>query len=142
MFKRLLAALLLAGALPALAAPKPTAQQAAIGRPVTAAEVQGTWVFDLEASLAHVQETMHLPATSMGQMRTALEPNKGTTYAFSGSSIAVTGTPAGDAKGSFRIVGADLVIADGKRESKLQIGMKGKDLVLSMFGVGSVYKKR
>jgi hypothetical protein len=142
MHARLLTALLLlSAAVPAAAAPKTAAAQAATGSPAKAADVQGTWVFDLEASLAHVQETMHLPTSSLGTMRTALEANKGTTYVFSGSSIEVKGSQAGDSKGTFRIEGADLVIVD-RGEHRMQIGMKGKDLVLSMFGVGSIFKKR
>jgi hypothetical protein len=135
------AAALLAVVLPTHAFASPpanAANAAAIGRPVAAAEVQGTWVFDLEATLAHVEKTMHVPASAM---RSALEANKGSTYVFSGSAIEVKGTKAGDSKGSFRIEGSDLVIKD-RGEHRMQIGMSGKDLVLSYMGVGSIFKKQ
>jgi hypothetical protein len=136
--KTLLTATLTAALLPALALAGPPARTEAIGRPVSAAEVQGSWAFDLEASLAHVEKTMRVPASAM---RSALQANVGTTYVFSGNAIEVKGTRSGDAKGTFRIVGSDLVIAD-RGERRMQIGMSGKDLVLSYMGVGSIFRRR
>jgi hypothetical protein len=116
--------------------------EAATGRRVSVAELQGSWVFDLEASLAHVQATTLLPAPAVQELRTSLEPNRGTTYAFAGDAVEVRGGARGDAKGTFRVEGRDLVIFDGRRESRLQVGLKGPDLVISMFGVGTVYRRR
>jgi hypothetical protein len=114
---------------------------AATGKPVTQADIQGTWLFDLEASLAHVSATMGLPMEALGPMRTALEKNKGTSYSFKGNTIEVKGLQ--NEKGSYRLDGKDLVIIDGKREHKIQIGLKAADqLVFSMMGVGTVYKKK
>ncbi len=112
---------------------------AATGRPVTPKDIQGTWVFDLEASLAHLSSTMGLPAE--GAMRTALEKNEGTSYSFTGNTIEVRGTQ--NQKGTYRIDGKDLVIIDGKREYRIQIGLKTPEqLVFSMMGVGTVYSRK
>lgn len=114
---------------------------AATGKPVTQADIQGTWMFDLELSLAHVSSTMGVPTEALGAMRTALEKNKGTSYSFKGNAIEVKGVA--NEKGTYRIDGKDLVIIDGKREHRIQIGLKSADqLVFSMMGVGTVYKKK
>ncbi len=116
-------------------------QLAATGRPVTPKDIQGTWAFDLDASLAHLSSTMGLPLDALGPMRTALEQNKGTSYSFNGNTIEVKGTQ--NQKGTYRIDGKDLVIIDGKREYRIQIGLKSPEqLVFSMMGVGTVYSRK
>jgi hypothetical protein len=128
---------------PPKAAPRAPATAAPTAREATSAEIQGTWVFDLEASLAWTGATMKLPPSALDSMRTALAANKGTTYVFSGTRIEVTGSQAGASNGTFVVEGRDLIIKDGGRESRLQVGLKSPtELVLSMMGVGQVFTKR
>ncbi|MGZ6142165.1 MAG: hypothetical protein ACXWLM_02450 [Myxococcales bacterium] len=125
-------------------------RQAAAGRAPSQAELQGKWKFDLDATVANMQETMGLPAESMAKMKQTLATSMGdSTWVFSGSTVETRTVKAGAApevnKATYRLDGNDLYIksASGKRESKIQVGLKGPgELLFSMMGVGSIYRKQ
>ena len=119
--------------------------QVAKGKPLAKAELQGTWKYDLEATLAHLEATMGVGGEAM---RKPLAAQGETTYLFAGDAVEQRVVRPGSKtpevnKGTFRLEGNDLLIKIGTRENKLQAGMKSpKELVLSMMGVGSIFRKQ
>jgi hypothetical protein len=95
-------------------------------------ELQGTWVFDLKASLDKAQ----------GTARTALEAKRGMTYTFTGDLAEMLGTKAGYLKGKFRTEGKEIVISSRRGEERFQLALKGNELVLSSNGVRAVFRRK
>ena len=124
------------------------AQQAAVGKPPTQKDLQGSWKLDPEGSAAHLKETMGLPDDALKSMKDAWKMSGDVTYTFKGDTVEVKTLKQGAktpevTTGKFRIVGNDVFMGDGKREHKLQVGMKSpKELIFSMMGVGTIYRKQ
>jgi hypothetical protein len=118
-------------------------QQAAVGRVPSKSELQGSWKFDTDATMAHLGASTGLPAAAMKDARANLESSAaGTVYKFSGDSIEETRHGRTN-KGTYRIQGNELLINYGKGEAKMGIGMKSPtEMIFSMFGIGSIYKKQ
>jgi hypothetical protein len=122
-------------------------KQVAAGKAPSKADLQGTWKFDIDASMAHVKETMGVGGP---EIRKALTSLGETTYIFSGDNVETRTLRPGSKtpevnKGTFRIEGNDFLVKSGtsKHENKMQVGLKSpKELIFSMMGAGSVYTRQ
>lgn len=130
------------------AAQQAEAKQSAIGKAPTQADLQGSWKLDMDSSAAHLNATMGLPDDAVKSMKDAWKSSGETTYTFKGDTVEVKtlrqgSTTPSTRTGKFRIEGNDVFMSDGKREHKIQIGVKSpKELIFSMMGVGTIYRKQ
>lgn len=112
------------------------------GAQVKAADIQGKWVVDAEATMRAMLGGM-ADAPGMEAVKKDLEKTlEGNSYEFKGDQVIATGVSNGKksvSRGTFRIEGNDLVV-DGVGSS-LEIGMKDGRLVLGV-GVAAVSYKR
>lgn len=121
--------------------------QASLGRAPTEKELQGTWKFDADATIAELGA--NLPDDAKRAMKQSFEKNMtDSSYSFSGNTVTASIKKMGDkapsvSKGTYKIDGNDVTFSNGKSESKLKCGLRGKDeLIITMMGMGTVYRKQ
>lgn len=122
-------------------------KEEATGKPASIQALQGSWKFDQDASAKHIKSTMGIPDSAMQPLRDQWKAGGEATYTFTGENIEVKTVKNGKTdveKGKFRVEGNQLIVTDAKgKERKLTVGLKSPtELVFSMMGVGTVYKKQ
>jgi hypothetical protein len=119
--------------------------EARAGTPPTIAGVQGTWIIDIDGSMARILGPGAAPGIT-AKMRKDLE---GSSYQFGpGDAIVATSkNPEGTSrveKGTFRIDGHTIYFkaAGSKREQELEAGMDKGKLILGGGMMGMLYKRK
>jgi len=114
------------------------------GRAPTKADLQGTWVADYGATVDGMG--MPLKGADRTKMIDQMKAAGESSYTFKGDEMEarsmVPGQPPRVEKTTYRLEGNKLFYKSGKRERDLDVGMKGNNLVIQLFGVGMVFTKK
>lgn len=114
------------------------------GAPPTAAQLQGTWTIDFDATVELIGGSLIAGEERAKLIRKMRDATGEASYTFGPGSAVVTRSKRGEEKGTYRVEGSQIFFRNPatKREEKLDVGMRNGKLQMGM-GVGlTVFSRR